>query len=76
MTPVAVQLTDTSTGTVDSYLWDFGDGTQSTAANPIHVFPPGIYTVKLTTYDADGFYLSKSKIISIDSVYDTVLEYV
>lgn len=31
-----------------SYLWDFGDGHTDTAANPIHVFPSGTYTVCLT----------------------------
>ncbi len=30
------------------YLWDFGDGTTDTAANPTHIyFHPGIFTVKL-----------------------------
>ena len=29
-----------------SYKWDFGDGTGSTAQNPVHTYPgPGIYTV-------------------------------
>ena len=31
-----------------SYLWDFGDGTTSTAANPSHSFHPGTFSVKLT----------------------------
>lgn len=40
--------TDPSGGTL-TYLWDFGDGTQSTAANPSHVFSaPGNYTVTLS----------------------------
>jgi len=36
-----------SPGTI--YRWDFGDGTQSTDANPSHVYPsPGKYVVTLT----------------------------
>lgn len=32
-------------------LWDFGDGTQSDAISPVHVFTgPGVYTVTLTGY--------------------------
>jgi PKD repeat protein len=39
-----------SSGTnVDSYLWDFGDGTTSTEPNPVHTYPaPGEYTVRLS----------------------------
>ncbi|MHA1681184.1 MAG: PKD domain-containing protein [Promethearchaeota archaeon] len=39
-----------------TYQWDFGDGTSnSTLQNPIHQYMvPGIHTVTLTIYDADG----------------------
>lgn len=42
--------------TAVSYLWDFGDGTTSTAANPTHTFPAGAntYTVRLTVTDSQG----------------------
>ncbi|MFC1733141.1 PKD domain-containing protein [candidate division KSB1 bacterium] len=30
-----------------SYLWDFGDGTNSTSSSPTHVFTTGFYTVTL-----------------------------
>lgn len=46
-----VQFTNLSTSNypVVSYSWDFGDGTTSNAANPLHVFPgPGTYMVCLT----------------------------
>ncbi len=38
-----------------SYLWDFGDGTTSTATNPVHTYalPPYIHTVTLTATDSD-----------------------
>ncbi len=37
-----------------SYLWDFGDGTTSTAFAPVHIYPAtGNYTVTLTAYASD-----------------------
>lgn len=45
-------FSDCSTGTAQSYLWDFGDNAQSTEANPVHLYTePGTYTVKLTVGD-------------------------
>ena len=44
-----------SDGTVADYAWDFGDGTNSTAASPNHTYATaGSYTVKLTVTDNDG----------------------
>ncbi|MEO9532844.1 MAG: PKD domain-containing protein [Crocinitomicaceae bacterium] len=39
-----------------SYLWDFGDGTTSNQANPVHQYPGGAnpYQVCLTIFDANG----------------------
>ncbi|MBO1579958.1 collagenase ColA [Bacillus sp. XF8] len=38
-----------------SYLWNFGDGTTSTEANPIHVYgKEGTYTAELTVKDNRG----------------------
>ncbi|GAB4331011.1 MAG: hypothetical protein Kow0099_02050 [Candidatus Abyssubacteria bacterium] len=46
---VSVQFQDESTGTVSSWLWDFGDGTVSVERNPSHVYAsPGDYAVTLT----------------------------
>ncbi len=43
-----VNFTNTSTGS-DNYAWDFGDGGESDATNPEHLYDePGIYTVCLT----------------------------
>ncbi len=38
----------------DNYLWDFGDGTTSTAFSPTHTYDEGIYTVSLTVTTVDG----------------------
>ncbi|MCW5899875.1 MAG: PKD domain-containing protein [Flavobacteriales bacterium] len=44
----AVQFTGTATANA-TFLWDFGDGTTSTEAEPEHTYTlPGIYTVTLT----------------------------
>jgi PKD repeat protein len=44
--PLAVQFTDTSTGSPTSWLWTFGDGATSTSQNPSHTYASaGTYTV-------------------------------
>ncbi|MBI3858867.1 MAG: PKD domain-containing protein [Thaumarchaeota archaeon] len=57
-TPVALSLS-AAPGRLSpayvSYLWDFGDGTNSTLPAVIHVFPQNcIYDIRLTTRDAKG----------------------
>jgi len=45
-----VKFTNLSTGSIVSSIWDFGDGTTDTVANPTHIFlAQGTYKVKLTT---------------------------
>jgi len=45
--PVAVDFTDTSTGTITESEWDFGDGVTSSETNPTHVYAnPGYYLVR------------------------------
>jgi PKD repeat protein len=53
--PLTVTFDNISTGAT-SYLWDFGDGTTSTAAEPgTHVFSAaGSYPVKLTATNSGG----------------------
>jgi PKD repeat protein len=54
--PLAVQFTDTSTGSPTSRSWDFGDGSAtSTATNPSHTYTQaGTFTAKLTVTNASG----------------------
>ncbi|MBN2373765.1 PKD domain-containing protein [bacterium] len=52
--PLNVQFTNNSTN-ADSYLWDFGDGNNSTLQNPSYTYPNlGKYTVTLTATNTCG----------------------
>lgn len=70
-TDLGCTFTDQSTdsdGTIASWLWEFGDGTTSTAQNPSHTYASGgIYTVKLTVTDDDLATGSTSKTVSVSS---------
>jgi PKD repeat protein len=53
--PLTVKFTDESTGTITSWLWDFGDGKTGTAKNPSHKYAnPGTYSVSLTVTGPEG----------------------
>ncbi|MGZ8516449.1 MAG: PKD domain-containing protein [Chitinophagaceae bacterium] len=56
---VAANFTNTSMPTAQSSLWNFGDGTTSTAINPVKMYgAPGLYTVQLQqtySYCTDSF---------------------
>jgi PKD repeat protein len=53
--PLAVSFTDTSTGPPTSWLWNFGDGSTSTAQNPSHTYTSaGTYTVSLQATNSAG----------------------
>ncbi len=63
-----VQFTDTSTGTPESWHWDFGDGTGSTLQNPRHTYPYlGVYKVSLTVANAAGNTSLSKEIYMADS---------
>jgi len=56
--PMDVTFVNASTG-ASSYLWDFGDGSTSTAVNPAHTYTNtsfflSIHTVSLTAYSPAG----------------------
>ena len=67
-----LDYTFTSTSTnATSYLWDFGDGTTSTAQNPTHTFPgPGSYNVTLTVYNSCGYNTTSQNITTTDIYYN------
>lgn len=49
------QFTVLSRGIIDAYLWDFGDGITSDAAEPVHIFEEaGEYQVSLAVTGPDG----------------------
>ncbi len=53
--PLSVDFTDQTTGMVDAWSWDFGDGNTSTEQNPSHVYQlGGIFTVALTATGPGG----------------------
>jgi PGF-pre-PGF domain-containing protein len=53
--PLTIQFTDTSTGSPASWNWNFGDGTNSTEQNPMHIyFSAGTYDVTLVVSNANG----------------------
>ena len=52
--PLTTQFTDISVGST-TWLWNFGDGSTSTAQNPVHNYSAlGSYTVTLTTSIGGG----------------------
>lgn len=55
LAPLSVSLHNRSWQGTRSSLWDFGDGTTSTDANPVHTYPlPGVYSVTLTATGPSG----------------------
>lgn len=53
--PQVIQFTDRSSGEVDSYAWDFGNGGYSSERSPEQSYPePGSYTVTLTVKNRFG----------------------
>jgi PKD repeat protein len=70
-----VDWTNESTGTVESYHWDFGDGQTSSAASPTYIYmQPGTYPVTLTVSGpggTDSKTYSESIVVTGESPYFT-----
>jgi len=68
--PLSVAFKDTSTNTPTSWKWSFGDGTYSTAQNPIHKYSnAGNYTVTLTVNNSAGnTTVTKSNYIKVTAI--------
>jgi PKD repeat protein len=63
--PLPVRFADKSTGSVTSWLWDFGDQQTSTEQNPIHTYAqPGNYVTKLTVAGPAGSGI-KTQVVSV-----------
>jgi hypothetical protein len=65
--PLLVKFTDTSTGTISTWAWDFGDGGTSAIQSPSYTYKkPGKYTAKLTVTGPGGTN-NKTAIITVGS---------
>ncbi len=67
-----ISFNNASTGKALTYLWDFGDNTTSTAANPTHLYTAeGVYSVCLTAtdfYGCDSTFCREDYIVIADPV--------
>jgi PKD repeat protein len=53
--PLTVHFIDYSSGTIDTWFWEFGDGGTSTSQYPVHTYTkPGLYDVSLTVANSGG----------------------
>ena len=53
--PLTVNFTDATTNNPDTWLWDFGDGNNSSLQNPSHEYTAtGTYSVTLTSSNCSG----------------------
>ncbi len=60
--PLTVQFDDRSQGNPVKWRWQFGDNSGADTENPLHTYTQeGIYTIKLTVWDADSVSSSISK---------------
>lgn len=63
-----IVFTNTSSGSVTGYSWNFADGQTSTLVNPVNVFAnPGVYDVTLTATNAAGCNNTASRQLTIYS---------
>jgi PKD repeat protein len=63
-----VQFLDASTGSPDSWEWDFGDGATSTAQNPTHAFSAvAAFTVSLTVRNSSGSDQTSRTVTAVDA---------
>ncbi len=70
---LSVQFTDNSSGSINSYLWDFGDSATSDEASPSHTYSQaGTFTVGLkVTNTAGSNTVTKEVTVSPDTVTPT-----
>jgi len=64
--PLNVAFTDTSTGDITSWSWNFGDATSSTLQNPTHSYAAGTFSVSLTVTGPGGSdTLTKTNLVAV-----------
>ena len=64
---LTVLFTNASTGDPTTFAWKFGDGTTSTAENPLHAYAAaGTYSVTLTVTNSTGS-STKSKFVTVQA---------
>jgi PKD repeat protein len=74
--PLVINFNDLSTGNIDSWSWDFGDGNLSNEQNPVNTYTiPGTYSVSLSVSnqvltDTE----TRTEYISVYEVYATTEE--
>jgi beta propeller repeat protein len=70
MPPLAVAFNDSTTGQVEGWSWDFGDGGSSDEQNPVHTYATGgSYSVILAVHNPwQRDAVRKSDLISVGSV--------
>jgi len=62
-------LSSDEDGTIESYEWEFGDGSTGSGETPTHVYPEtGYYDVKLTVIDDDGLSDSITKEVYVEKI--------
>jgi PKD repeat protein len=62
MTGTEIEFEDTSTGDIENWTWDFGDGTTSTTQNPSHIYEnAGVYTITLEVSNSVGLNVETMK---------------
>lgn len=68
--PLTVSFTDLSTGEIDTWDWDFGDGNTSTDQDPVHDYTvAGTYSVTLITTGPGG----SDTLVKTDYIFVTEL---
>ena len=72
--PLSVQFRNLARGDAAGFLWEFGDGTTSTAAEPAHAYSdPGRYSVSLTVDGPSGPVTSTQADLVVVDDFTTIL---
>ena len=65
-----------NTGTVDSWLWSFGDGNESTAQDPLYAYEAsGTYDVSLTVVSNYGCTATETKMANITTLTSAIADF-